>query len=102
MAYCRTSAGAAETTVCDKSNASVKSFADNCRSRCEHFGHTGTALGTFITDNHHISGDYYVVHNSVYRSLLAVKYLCRTREVHHLGLNRTLLYYRAVLGKIAA
>ena len=102
VTYCRTSAGTAETSVCDKSNASVKTLADNSRRRSKHLRHTGTTLRSFIADNNNVTGDDNVIEDSVTSSLFAVKYLRSTCEVHHFGLDSTLLYNRAVFCKVTA
>ena len=72
VTYSRTSAGTAETSVCDKCYTSVKSLTYNSRSGREHLGHTGTSLRSFIADNYNVTGYDNVIENSIASCLFAV------------------------------
>ena len=44
-----------EAAICDQSHGRTKTHTCNCRGGIQHFTHTGSSLGTFVTDYHHIT-----------------------------------------------
>ena len=88
---------AAETPVCNQCNAFIQLHPCQSTRRIQHFTHTGTALGTFVSDDNNISGMDAACVDGCDGILFAVKHTRRACMAQHFGVNCASLYHTAIL-----
>src|SRR6056297_1687089 len=89
-------------TISNKSDAVPKTESHQCCSRGEHFAHTGSALGAFISDHHNIPGDDFISHQGLHGIFFGTKTPSRPFKHHHLLRNSGLLNYSSIRCKVPA
>ena len=70
-----------------------------CGCGCQHFTHSRTSFGTFVTDNDNVSGLHIPCKNALHGIFFTIIHPCGTCMDTHFRVNRNLLYNRAVGSK---
>ena len=92
---------AGKSAVGDQRHAVSQTAADDITCGSQHFLHTGTAFGTFITDDHHVAGLDLSGQDAFAGFFLTFKNDGRASVGQHLGIHPRRFDDRTSFGKVS-